>query len=119
SAAPSAATWDTAQIRTVVAAGMMDARSVASFRGADPLTAQELEDLAFDLKARLAETEPEPLVPPVDTGPPTTVPATTTTTAPTTTTQPTTTTAPTTTTPGAPKQVPDPDKPVTMTQLDL
>jgi len=131
SAAPSAATWDTAQIRTVVAAGMMDARSVASFRGADPLTAQELEDLAFDLKARLAETEPEPLVPPVDTGPTTTttptttdpttttVPATTTTTAPTTTTQPTTTTAPTTTTPGAPKQVPDPDKPVTMTQLDL
>ena len=49
--------WAAPQIRAVTAAGLMGT-DVASFRAADPLTAQALENLVFDLKARLA--------PPVD-----------------------------------------------------
>jgi cell wall-associated NlpC family hydrolase len=119
------ASWAAAQIRTVTAAGLMDAPSVAQFRADDPLTAQSLEDLAFELKERLVAPEP----PVVATGPATTTATTTTaaaTTDPTTTTTTTTTTTPapttTATTPSAPvqpKQVANPDRPVTMAQLDL
>jgi cell wall-associated NlpC family hydrolase len=121
--------WATPQIRVVAAAGLMDAKDVASFRAADPLTAQSLENLAFDLKQRLAPPSvqpPPPVVPP--TAP--TVPTVTDPTQTTTTTQPTTTTVASTTSvppvppptpvpPAAPKQLPSPDQPVTMAQLDL
>src|ERR1700724_1188053 len=40
--------WAAPQIRVVTAAGLMDAKDVASFRAADPLTAQSLENLAFN-----------------------------------------------------------------------
>jgi hypothetical protein len=50
--------WAAPSIRAVNAAGLMGgAKDVASFRGDDAVTAQTLEDLVFDLKARLA---PEP-----------------------------------------------------------
>ena len=42
--------WADPEIRAVTAAGLMGAKSVASFRAGDPLTAQELENLVFDLK---------------------------------------------------------------------
>jgi cell wall-associated NlpC family hydrolase len=111
--------WATPQIRAVTAAGLMGT-NVASFHAADPLTAQALENLVFDLKARLAPPVVEPPIPdppvPVTTDPATTTPGTTavTTTVPATTTA-TTTTA---TVPAAPKQVAIPDRPVTMAQLD-
>jgi cell wall-associated NlpC family hydrolase len=104
------ATWANKEIRTVTAAGLMGGGTVNAFHAADPLTAQQLEDLVFDLKQRLAppvETpEPDPVWPPTttDTG--------------TTTALPTTTIATTTTAPTAPKQVANPDKPVTITTLD-
>ena len=88
--------WAAPQIRAVTAAGLMGT-DVASFRAADPLTAQALENLVFDLKARLAPPVVEPPVPDppvsVTTDPATTTPGTTaiTTTVPATTT-PTTTT---------------------------
>ena len=120
--------WAAPQIRVVAAAGLMDATDVASFRPADPLTAQSLEILAFNLKQRLAPplVQPPPVVSPVVP----TVPTVTTTTTPTTTTQPTTTltttTAPPPTVPApaplppaAPKQLTNPDRPVTIAQLDL
>src|SRR5579864_8461318 len=81
--------WDPAQIRAVTAAGLMDGTSVATFRAGDPLTAHELENLAFALQQRLLPIEaPPPIEPPVVP----TVPTTTTTTSTTTTTAPTTTT---------------------------
>ena len=52
--------WAAPQIRVVAAAGLMDAKDVASFRPADPLTAQSLENLAFDLKQRLAPPVVQP-----------------------------------------------------------
>ena len=117
--------WAAPQIRVVAAAGLMDAHDVASFRASDPLTAQALEDLAFALKQRLAPAPivPAPIVVPTVTT--TTVTTTTTTTATTTTTTTPTVTAPTVTTPAptpvpaTPKQVANPDLPVTMAQLDL
>jgi cell wall-associated NlpC family hydrolase len=116
--------WAAPQIRVVAAAGLMDAHDVASFRASDPLTAQALEDLAFALKQRLAP--PPPVLPPVVPPPMTTTPTVT---APTVTT-PTVTTTTTVTTPTppppapapvptAPKQMANPDLPVTMSQLDL
>src|SRR3954451_384018 len=42
----------------------MGAKDVASFRANDALTAQALENLAFDLQQRFAPPEPEPTVPP-------------------------------------------------------
>jgi cell wall-associated NlpC family hydrolase len=118
--------WAAPQIRMLAAAGLMDATTVNTFRGSDPLTAQALEDLAFGLKQRLVEPPavdtPLPTTPtPTTTTPTTTTPTTpTTTTAPTTTTTPPpTTTAPTTTTAAAPKQVANPDAPVKMWKLDL
>jgi hypothetical protein len=120
--------WAAPQIRMVAAAGLMDAHDVASFRASDPLTAQALEDLAFALKQRLT---PTPIVPPPVIAPTVTTTTVTTTTTTTTTTATTTTpttptvTAPTATTPAptpvpaTPKQVANPDLPVTMAQLDL
>src|SRR4051795_4357192 len=80
------AAWATPSIRAVTAAGLMGARDVQSFRASDPLTAQALENLVFDLKARMtavpeaggAATEPGPPVPPVSTDPTLTAPTTTT-----------------------------------------
>jgi cell wall-associated NlpC family hydrolase len=109
--------WAAPEIRLVAAAGLMGAKDVASFRGGDPLTAQSLENLAFDLKQRLAPP-PEVIdpLPPVVPDPTLTMPGTTTIT--TTTAPPVTTTTTTTPVPASPKQLADPEKPVTMTQLD-
>ncbi len=108
--------WAAPQIRAVAAAGLLDAKDVASFRANDPLTAQSLENLVFDLKRLTPPLVEPPLVPPVvPTDPTVTDPAVT---------DPTQTTpapvppvpAPA---PAAPKQVVVPDQPVTMAQLDL
>src|SRR4051794_11211914 len=80
--------WAAPQIQAVTAAGLMGAKTVATFRANDPLTAQELENLVFDLKLRLA---PPPVVTPV----PPVVPTVPTVTGPTVTTP--TVTAPTVT----------------------
>jgi cell wall-associated NlpC family hydrolase len=118
--------WAAPQIQVVTAAGLMDAKDAASFRAADPLTAQSLENLAFSLKQRLAP--PPVLVPPVvptvptvtTTQPTTTLPTTTpTTTATTTTVPPPTVPAPPPLPPATPKQLANPDRPVTIAQLDL
>jgi cell wall-associated NlpC family hydrolase len=113
-----AQSWAAPQIKSVTAAGLFDASTVASFRPDDPLTAQSLEDLAFELQQRLVDMEP-PAEPTVPTLPPTTD-TTPTTTVDTTTTAPTvtTTTLPTDTVPAAPKQLANPDRLVTMAQLD-
>jgi cell wall-associated NlpC family hydrolase len=114
--------WAAPQIRVVAAAGLMDARDVASFRAGDPLTAQALEDLAFALKQRLAlsPVPSPPVVPPVTTTPTVTTPTVTT---PTVTTPTVTTPTPPppvpAPVPAAPKQLANPDLPATMAQLDL
>jgi len=117
-----AQSWAAPQIKLVTAAGLFDASTVASFHPDDALTAQALEDLSFELKQQLAVSEPttEPLIPTDPTTTTTTTPTTTTTTTTdgTTTTAPTVTTTPIVTIPDAPKQVANPTKPVTMTQLD-
>ena len=117
-----AQSWAAPQIRLVTAAGLFDASTATSFRPDDVLTAQALEDLSFELKQRIAEAEPptEPLIPTDPTTTTTTTPTTTTTTTivGTTTAAPTVTTTPTVTIPDAPKQLANPTKPVTMTQLD-
>jgi cell wall-associated NlpC family hydrolase len=120
---PTAAqSWAAPQIRLVTAAGLFDASTAASFHPDDALTAQALEDLSFELKQRLIEAEPatEPLIPTDPTATTVTTPTTTTTTttAGATTTLPPATTAPTVTIPDAPRQLANPTKPVTMTQLD-
>src|SRR3954470_8591087 len=46
--------WATPQIRAVTSAGLMGAKDVQTFRAGDALTAQALENLVFDLKARLS-----------------------------------------------------------------
>ena len=123
------ASWAAPQIRAVAAAGLMGATNVQTFRGSDPLTAQALEDLVFDLKARLSpapeagdpENVPSPPVgPPTVTDPAITTPVTTTTATTTTvtTTTVTTTTADPTTPPAGPKQVPNGGRPVPMWELD-
>jgi cell wall-associated NlpC family hydrolase len=97
--------WATPQIRIVTTAGLMGASDVASFRPDDPLTAQALENLVFDLMQRVAppeELRPTPIEPTDSTGATTTVPTTTIADA----------------VPSAPKQVADPTRPVTMAQLD-
>jgi cell wall-associated NlpC family hydrolase len=113
--------WASAQIRAVTAAGLLGGGTVATFHPDDPLSAQALENLVFELKQRLAPPE-EPVdpVPPVATEPWTTS-APGTTTAPATTTATTTTAATTTATStaaSAPKQAADPGKPVTIATLD-
>ena len=113
--------WAAPQIRVVAAAGLMDAKDVASFRAADPLTAQSLENLAFSLKQWLAPppVQPPPVVPPVVPTVPTVTTTQTTTTQTTTTVPPPTVPAPAPLPPAAPKQLPNPDRPVTIAQLDL
>ena len=127
------ASWATPQIRAVTAAGLMGAKDVQSFRASDALTAQALENLVFDLKARLSPA-PEAGDPgnqpgaPVGAPPVTTAPTVTTTTptTPVTTTVTTTVTTATTTTtttvptppPATPKQVPNGGRPVQMWELD-
>ena len=120
--------WAAPQIRAVAAAGLMGATNVQTFRGSDPLTAQALENLVFDIKARLAAApeavgpgnEPGPPVGgPTATGPTVTDPSQTTTSTTTT----TTTTATTTTPAPAPpptsaKQLQDGGRPVQMWELD-
>jgi cell wall-associated NlpC family hydrolase len=129
SAAPTAAaptqsaSWAAPAIRVVSAAGLMGgAKNVAAFRASDPLTAQTLEDVVFDLKARLApppvDEEPDPTTTTATPTPTNALPATTTATTTTVTTTTTTTTATTATTPSTPKQVANPDQPVQMWQLD-
>ncbi len=109
------ASWAAPQIRAVAAAGLMGATNVQTFRGSDPLTAQALENLVFDLKARLSPA-PEAGDPENVPGPPTvTDPAITT---PGTTTTITTTTAVPTPPPAAPKQLADGGRPVQMWELD-
>ncbi len=107
-------TWASKEIRVVTSAGLLGGGSVSAFRADDPLTAEQLEDLVFDLKQRLAppvgEPEPDPVWPPTTTAPGTT------TTLPTTTIATTTTSADTTQ--RAPKRVANPAKPVTITTLD-
>jgi cell wall-associated NlpC family hydrolase len=102
-------TWAAPSIRVVNAAGLLGAaKDVASFHADDPLTAQALESLVFDLKGRLAPPpEPEPVPDPTQT-------------VPTDTTATTTTTTMTSSSVAAPaaKQVPDPNRPVTMWELD-
>src|SRR5690349_4588433 len=105
-AAAQQASWAAPQIGVVTAAGLMGATDAASFHPDDPLTAQALENLVFDLKQRIAPLE-APVPAPYG---PSGFPATTTTT--------TTTTTIAATTPTAPKQVADPTRPVTMAQLD-
>jgi cell wall-associated NlpC family hydrolase len=104
--------WAAPSIRTVTAAGLMGAKNVAGFRAADPLTAQTLENLVYDIKALVAP-EPDAGNEPGWTPPPTT------TTDPTLTNPlTTTTTTTTTTTSDAPKQVAAPDRAVPMWELD-
>jgi cell wall-associated NlpC family hydrolase len=105
-----ASTWANKEIRVVTSAGLMGGGSVNAFHADDPLTAQQLEELVFDLKERFAPPvdEPDPVLPPTATGGTTTTLPTTTVTASTA----------TTTTPTAPKQVADPERPVTITTLD-
>jgi cell wall-associated NlpC family hydrolase len=101
-------TWAKREIQAVTAAGLMGGKA-ATFKPDDPLTAQQLEDLVFDLKERVAPPEVEPVEPdptwPEDT---TTWPTTT----------DGSTTATTETAPTAPKQAANPDKPVTIALLD-
>jgi cell wall-associated NlpC family hydrolase len=111
------ATWAAPEIRAVAAAGLMGAVDVPSFHAGDALTAQTLENLAFDLKTRLAppvEEEPLPLAGPVVPSDP---PAPVEPTVPTTTTPSPSPVPPPA--PAAPRQVADPANPVTMAQLDL
>jgi cell wall-associated NlpC family hydrolase len=118
--------WAAPQIRAVAAAGLMGATNVQTFRGSDPLTAQALENLVFDLEARLAPP-PEagdpgsdpgaPAADPTVTDPTVTDPTLTDPTATTTTTG-TTTTPATAAPPAAPKQVRNGGRPVQMWELD-
>jgi cell wall-associated NlpC family hydrolase len=103
-----AASWATPEIRAVTAAGLMGATDVASFRASDALTAQALENLAFDLQQRFAPPEPAPVVPPA--------PVVTDPTQPPVTPPPVQAVAPVVA--ASPKQVARPDAPVTMAQLD-
>ena len=121
---PPAVSWATPEIRIVTAAGLLDSADPTSFRPTDPLTAQSLENLVFDLKERFVPpVAPAPVAQvPFQPGPAyaSAPPTTTTTTTGTTATAPTTT-ATTTTAPAiqaAPKQVANPDRPVTLAQLD-
>lgn len=126
------ASWAAPEIRAVTAAGLLGAQSPATFRPNDPLTAQALADLVFQLKRTLlpAPPAPVPVVPPpvapATTDPAATDPATTDTTGTDTTTTDTTPTGTTETTPvpppapppAAPPQVASPGAAVTMATLD-
>jgi cell wall-associated NlpC family hydrolase len=90
----------------------MGATDVASFRASDALTAQALENLAFDLQQRFAPPEPAPIVPPAPVVTDPTQPAVP---PPSGTPPPVQAIAPVV---AAPKQLARPDAPVTMAQLD-
>jgi len=130
--------WAAPQIRAVAAAGLMGAKGGASFRAGDPLTAQSLETLAFDLQQRLTPPPvvPPPVLPPVVPTDPTPTVPTPTVPTPTVPTQTSTTPVPPAPVPAPPavpapaplpapvppplpKQVSNPSRPVTMAQLDL
>jgi len=100
--------WAGPQISTVVAHGLMGAKSTSTFHPNSALTKQTLNSLVFDLKAEL--------------GPPATLPpdpsTTTTDTTTTSTTPTTTTTTPTTTTTTTAPTVSNPTAPESMAQLD-
>jgi cell wall-associated NlpC family hydrolase len=114
SAKPAAHSWAAPEIKAVTAAGLMDGKDVATFRADAQLTTQALENLVFGLKQSLFPPEPVPVPAPPVVAPVPVDPTQTVTTAPA-----TTTTAPVPTPPpAAPKQVANPDKPVTMAQLD-
>src|SRR6185437_5778013 len=99
--------WAAPEIRAVTAAGLMGAKDDASFRPNDPLTAQALENLAFDLQQRTAPPPEPPVDPPVDPQPAAVDPA-----------APPVEPAPAEPAPVAPKQLAKPDALVTMAQLD-
>jgi cell wall-associated NlpC family hydrolase len=111
--------WATPQIRAVTSAGLMDAKDVRSFRAGDALSAQALENLVFDLKARLSP-QPEAGDPGNEPGAPVGDPAVTVTTPviTTATTTTNTTTAVPTPAPAAPKQLVDGGRAVQMWELD-
>ena len=117
-AAKQPAAWAAPSIRAVTAAGLLGAGNVSSFRATDPLTAQALADLVFDLQQRLAPPpeEVDPAPPATVTGPTVTTPVTTT--VGTTTVGTTTATTTTTAAPAAPKPVASPGRPVAMWELD-
>jgi cell wall-associated NlpC family hydrolase len=116
SANPASRSWAAPEIKAVTGAGLMDGNTLATFQADAPLTAQALENLVFGLKLMLFPPEPVedpfPVEDPVPVDPTLTDPTVTTT-------EPieTTTTIPEAE-PIAPKQVANPDKPVTMTTLD-
>lgn len=115
---PGSRSWAAPEIKAVTAAGLMDGKTLATFHADAPLTAQALENLVFGLKLTLVPPEPvEPVEDPYPVEDP--LPVDSTLTDPTvTTTDPTETTTTTEPEPTAPKQVANPDKPVTMTTLD-
>jgi cell wall-associated NlpC family hydrolase len=97
--------WAAPQISTVVAHGLMGAKSASTFHPNSTLTKQTLAGLAFDLKEEL--------------GPPATLSSDSSTTTDTTTTSTTpTTTTTTTTTTTSPPAVSNPGAPESMAQLD-
>ena len=115
-AATQPSSWAAPAIRVVASAGLMGgASTVAAFHGSDPLTAQALEDVVFELRARPAPP-PDPAEPAP--APPTTAATATTTIPVTTTTTPTGTTTDPAPVPTAPKQLASPDRPVPMWELD-
>jgi cell wall-associated NlpC family hydrolase len=109
--------WAAPEIRAVTAAGLMGAKGAGSFRPNDPLTAQALENLAFDLQQRTAPppeppVDPQPVpvdpaAPPVEPAPVEPAPV-----------EPVTVEPATVEAPVAPKQLAKPDALVTMAQLD-
>src|ERR1700751_5030472 len=92
--------WAAPQISTVVAHGLMGAKSTSTFHPNSALTKQTLTSLAFDLEQELGP--PATLSPYSSTTPTDTTTTSTTTTTPTTT---TTSTAPTVSNPGAPESM--------------
>jgi cell wall-associated NlpC family hydrolase len=110
-----AASWATPEIRAVTAAGLMGAKDVASFRASDPLTAQALENLAFDLQQRLVPPEPQPQPQPQPQPPVAPQPVVTDPSQPPPPAPPVQVAAPVVATA---KQLARPDAPVTMAQLD-
>jgi cell wall-associated NlpC family hydrolase len=104
--------WAAPEIRAVTAAGLMGAKGAGSFRPNDPLTAQALENLAFDLQQRTAPPPEPPVDPqpvPVDPAAPPVEPAPV---------EPAPAEPATVEGPAAPKQLAKPDALVTMAQLD-
>jgi cell wall-associated NlpC family hydrolase len=124
-----ASSWALPEIRVVTGAGLMGAKSPATFRPNQTLTAQALADLVFGLDQLLAPPPPPPAPPaPTTTDSTVTAPTETTTDPTQTTTDPMPTTAAAVTTtvatpapappPAHPPKIAHAGAPVTMTQLD-